>query len=109
MPICINEWIIYLVGDHFGVEFETFGNVELAERGAQLSHHFQLGPHVAAAVDLQQVKSENRLFLAERLDLDFCLSGFFTFVRRAAERTDVQYSTISKTRHGDLTDSRGLI
>lgn len=24
--------IIYLVGDHFGVEFETFGDVELAER-----------------------------------------------------------------------------
>lgn len=45
-----NITIIYLVGDDFGVEFETFGNIEFAERGTQLAHHFRLGPHVSAAV-----------------------------------------------------------
>lgn len=28
----ISTKIIYLVGDHFGVEFETFGDIEFAER-----------------------------------------------------------------------------
>lgn len=41
-----NGKIIYLVSDDFGVEFETFGKVKLAERRAQLTHHFQLGPHL---------------------------------------------------------------
>lgn len=40
--------VFYLVGDHFRVEFETFGDVEFAERGTELTHHFQFGPHVAA-------------------------------------------------------------
>lgn len=38
----------YLVSDHFRVEFKSFGDVEFAERGTELTHHFQLGPHVAA-------------------------------------------------------------
>lgn len=36
--------MIYLVSDHLGVEFETFGDVELAESGTEFLD-FRLGPH----------------------------------------------------------------
>jgi hypothetical protein len=42
----------YLVSDYFCVEFKTFGDVEFAKRGTELTHHFQLGPHVAACATL---------------------------------------------------------
>lgn len=40
---------IYLVGDQFGVEFETLGDAQLVESGVEFLH-FWLGPHGEALV-----------------------------------------------------------